>query len=1030
VIWSSIDRREGRRLRRVGRGVLRVEQLEARRLLATVTVLDETFAAVTTGSSTSTTGSSTAWSGSADWPNVTKAFQAGGAVRLGTSSVTGSITSRPVDLSGGPVTVSFGVKGWTTVEGSLVVTVSGQPAQTVSYVATMSSNFETKSLTFSAGQAAATISFATTAKRAFLDNILVTVESGPPLVHAIRGLAWDDADGDGLRAGEPGLAGRTIYLDLDNDGVLGAGEPTATTATDGSYAFADLSAGTYTVAQIVPEGWEQTAPPVAEAGAGGRLLRSLAGIAPIPAAADFVGPLPVRRHMTRLIPNDPLFSQQWHLRNTGQSGGTAGEDIRVTTAWDRFRGSGVVIGIVDDGLQSTHPDLSGRYVSSLSYDFNGNDTNPAPGAGDDHGTAVAGIAAATGNNGIGVSGVAPAASLAGLRLVAAATTDAEEAEALNHRMQDIHIYNNSWGPDDTGDNLEAPGPFTLAALQNGVENGRGGLGSIYVWAAGNGLEAKDNVNYDGYANSRYTIAVTAVDDDGRQAYYAEPGAPILVAAPGGGRTADITTTDRTGSAGYASGDYATDFGGTSAATPVVSGVVALMLEANPELSWRDVQHVLVESARKNHAVDAGWSLNGAGKWVNHRYGFGMVDATAAVSMAETWTPVGAEVSAASGTINVGRSIPDNSVTGITSSFTVGGDISVEWVEVVLSASHTYRGDLEVILVSPSGTQSVLAETRSDAGANYSNWRFTSARHWGEEAAGAWSLRVADRSSGDTGSFNSWSLNVYGTGRVAGPPPGARVVTLAGGLDATGVDFGSRSLTLPADPVRVAGVYFQGSGWDAGYLARSPFTAVAGTPLGWQLPDGAAQVADGSAASWTNVDTISVRFDQPIAQPAAAAIRLVLATDASSQQILPTATPTLLAGGTVARWILPAAYSVLGRGRYVLAMAAGGITNAAGTTTLDGEWTTSASTFAAGSGDGTAGGDFEFAFHVLPGDANGNGVANASDLSAIRTKLLGPLSTPLGSDADYRFDVNGSNSLSSADISQARAQLTSAFGTRP
>ena len=98
--------------------------------------------------------------------------------------------------------------------------------------------------------------------------------------------------------------------------------------------------------------------------------------------------------------------------------------------------------------------------------------------------------------------------------------------------------------------------------------------------------------------------------------------------------------------------------------------------------------------------------------------------------------------------------------------------------------------------------------------------------------------------------------------------------------------------------------------------------------------------------------------------------------------------------------------------------------------LDGEWTTSASTFVAGSGDGTAGGDFEFAFHVLPGDANGNGVANASDLGGIRSRLLSPFSTPLGSDADYRFDVNGSNSLSSADLAQARAQLTSAFGTRP
>ena len=112
------------------------------------------------------------------------------------------------------------------------------------------------------------------------------------------------------------------------------------------------------------------------------------------------------------------------------------------------------------------------------------------------------------------------------------------------------------------------------------------------------------------------------------------------------------------------------------------------------------------------------------------------------------------------------------------------------------------------------------------------------------------------------------------------------------------------------------------------------------------------------------------------------------------------------------------------------MAAGGITNAAGTTTLDGEWTTSASTFAAGSGDGRAGGDFEFAFHVLPGDATGEGVTNVSDLSAIRTKLLGPLSTPLGSDTDYRLDVNGSNNLTVADLSQIRAQFASALGTRP
>jgi hypothetical protein len=196
--------------------------------------------------------------------------------------------------------------------------------------------------------------------------------------------------------------------------------------------------------------------------------------------------------------------------------------------------------------------------------------------------------------------------------------------------------------------------------------------------------------------------------------------------------------------------------------------------------------------------------------------------------------------------------------------------------------------------------------------------------------------------------------------------------------------------------------------------------VVSTPRAW------ISAADGSAASWVNIDTVSIRFDQPIAQPAADALRLTVATEAGETGIAATAPPVLLFGDTVARWTLPG----LGLGRYVLSIAAGGIADAAGATTLDGEWTASASTFATGSGDGTAGGDFVFAFHVLVGDANANGVANGSDLSGIRSRLLGPLSTPLGSDADYRLDVNGSNTLTTSDLAQARAQFLSALGTRP
>jgi len=510
---------------------------------------------------------------------------------------------------------------------------------------------------------------------------------------------------------------------------------------------------------------------------------------------DFVYPLLPRPRELRW-PNDPLFDNQWHLNNTGQTGGTAGADANVLPVWNwgsGTLGAGVVIGIVDDGLQHTHPDLADRYRADLSYDFNDRDADPSPGSWDDHGTSVAGVAAATGNNGVGVSGAAPRAELAGLRLIAGWPTDQDEADALTFKNQQIDVYSNSWGAPDAADNLEAPGRLTLAAMANGVAGGRGGLGSIYVFAGGNGLKYGDNVNYDGYANSRYTIAVAAIDEDGVQSSYSEPGAPILVAAYSSGDREGITTTDLRGSAGYAAGDYTNDFGGTSSAAPLVSGVIALMLQANPNLSWRDVQHVLVQSAEQNDPGDADWTTNGAGHLVNHKYGFGAIDAQRAVNMATGWTNVGPELSTTSGLIQVGAAIPDDSATGVRSTFTVDENFNVEWVEVVLNATHTRRGDLEIVLTSPSGTESILAEEHDDRSSHYNGWVFTSARHWDESSQGDWTLLVRDVASRSTGTFDSWQLNVYGTSGVDTtrptitgfwPAPGAMVPGTATDVDVT------------------------------------------------------------------------------------------------------------------------------------------------------------------------------------------------------------------------------------------------------
>jgi len=471
----------------------------------------------------------------------------------------------------------------------------------------------------------------------------------------------------------------------------------------------------------------------------------------------------------RFLPDDPLYPEQWNLDNSGQGGGQSGEDVDIFSAWQDVDGSGVTISIVDDGLETDHEDLSGNIVPAYQWDYVGNDSDPSPGIGDNHGTACAGIAAAVGGNGLGISGAAPAAGLVGLRLLGA-TTDTNEAAALTRSNDVIDIKSNSWGPSDLGTELDGPGPLTKAAMLEGVTNGRNGKGSIYIWAGGNGKANGDNSNYDGYANSVYSIAVAATTDSGTQAWYSEPGANLLVNAPSNGGASGITTTDLMGSYGYDSGNYTYTFGGTSAATPLVAGIVALMLDANPQVTWRDVQQILAATAQKNDAGDFDWIQNGAGYWVNHKYGFGRVDASAAVSAASDWSLVGPQV-IASGSTAPNLPIPDNDPNGVSSTIDIEDDISIEYVEVTFASQHPRWGDLAITLISPRGTESTLAETHcgyscNATGPQYSGgWTFGIARLLGESSAGVWTLVVQDGSPGNTGSIDTWSLKIYGAEKM-------------------------------------------------------------------------------------------------------------------------------------------------------------------------------------------------------------------------------------------------------------------------
>jgi proprotein convertase subtilisin/kexin type 2 len=498
---------------------------------------------------------------------------------------------------------------------------------------------------------------------------------------------------------------------------------------------------------------------------------------------------------------DPLYPDQWHLKNTGQPGansvaGVSGEDMNVEPAWANYKGTGIRIAVVDEGLEIGHEDLAANVAANgLSHNYLTGSSDPTNdpkdvGPGNGHGTAVAGIAAARDLNGLGGSGAAPRANLVGYNLLQNQTAS-NEADAMTRGSPNVHIYSNSWGPPDGLGTLDAPISTWRTAIDNGIAHGRGGLGTIYTWAAGNGAPT-DNSNYDGYANYRGVIAVTAVNDQGKQSSYAEPGANIWISAPGGEfcDTHAITTTDRTGAVGdnppaliyanppynymdYPELNYTKCMNGTSSATPGVAGVIALMLQANPTLGWRDVRLILALTGRVNDPTDPGWfaNNNGTGYLFNHKYGFGVVDAGAAVTAAASWTNVPPPQKnfttppSSPGTPILDSTSPGVPGAAVTDTITVAssGIASIEFVEITFSSDHTYSGDLAITLTSPAGTVSRLAETHAcnHACTTYSGWVFGSAAHLGEIADGAWILTVQDGAPNDAGTFLSWGLKFYG-----------------------------------------------------------------------------------------------------------------------------------------------------------------------------------------------------------------------------------------------------------------------------
>ena len=329
------------------------------------------------------------------------------------------------------------------------------------------------------------------------------------------------------------------------------------------------------------------------------------------------------------LPDDPYVSEQWHLENTGQGGWTAGVDIDAETAWALSTGAGVLVAVLDGGVQVDHPDLD--VVDG--WDFVDDDADPTPDPAEDnaaHGTCAAGIAAAVGGNGVGVAGVAYDAQVYGVRLLGDGTTTSDLHDALVGATDaGAAVLSNSWGFDN-GCSAYALWATVEEALDHADQEGRGGLGTVVVFSAGNG--ACDNGG-DGLLAHEAVVGVAASDGNDRREWYSSYGEGVDITGPSGA----ILTTDLTGDDGYGSyngdGDYVGSFSGTSASAPVVSGVAALMLAANPRLTAAQVRQVLSETAEPidvdgsgDDSDDGAYDAEGWSPW----YGCGRVNAAAAV----------------------------------------------------------------------------------------------------------------------------------------------------------------------------------------------------------------------------------------------------------------------------------------------------------------------------------------------------------------------------------------------------------------
>lgn len=455
---------------------------------------------------------------------------------------------------------------------------------------------------------------------------------------------------------------------------------------------------------------------------------------------------------------DPKWQYMWYLNRGG------GLDMNVIPVWlDGITGKGSVVTILDDGLEKDHPDLIKNYDPMASYDINSHDSDPSPRYdmidSNRHGTRCAGEVAATSNNSVCALGVAYGAQVGGVRMLDGDVTDAVEARSLSLNPQYIDIYSASWGPDDDGKTVDGPGELATRAFIEGVTKGRKGKGSIFIWASGNGGRDHDNCNCDGYTNSIYSLSISSATEHGNVPWYSEACSSTLASTYSSGAVSErqVVTTDLRHSC-------TSSHTGTSASAPLAAGICALVLEANPNLTWRDMQHIVVRTARPQHLIANDWQVNGVGRNVSHSFGYGLMDAYAMVKLAKNWITVPEQRKCEIGATDISKPIPAKGLVALELQVSECEGVEIlEHVQAKLTIFAQRRGDLNIELTSPMGTRVTLLAHRDNdnSRSGFSYWPFMSVHSWGESPLGTWKLKIHNngRLMAD---ISVWNLTLYGT----------------------------------------------------------------------------------------------------------------------------------------------------------------------------------------------------------------------------------------------------------------------------